>query len=156
MVRAGAVKVVKADSLRESKAQTEGITRWNAIEDMSDQVCGTITVAKPHTSSAVHHHGAEDTIIYAVKGRGSILSDNGRTRQELAPGDFALIPAFSQHQEVNDSDEDVVWVVARGGRNPIVVNLDNWGQELRRKSKDSRNGSEGSVQVDGLVGDRKL
>ncbi|KAK8213842.1 hypothetical protein HDK77DRAFT_169335 [Phyllosticta capitalensis] len=156
MVRAGAVKVVRAESLRENTAQTEGITRWNAIQDMSDQVCGTVTVAKPHTSSAVHHHGAEDTIIYAVRGHGSILSDNGKTRQELAPGDFALIPAFSQHQEVNDSDEEVVWVVARGGRNPIVVNLDNWGQELRRKSKSGRNGSEGSLEVDGVVGDKKL
>lgn len=41
MVRAGAVKVVRAESLRENTAQTEGITRWNAIQDMSDQVCGT-------------------------------------------------------------------------------------------------------------------
>lgn len=101
-------------------------------------------VAKPNTSSAVHHHGAEDTIVDAVSGHGSIVSDNGRTRQDLAPGDFALIPAFAQHQEVNDSGADVVWVIARGGRTPIVVNLDGWGQELRRKSDASRRGSEGS------------
>ncbi|KAH7048359.1 RmlC-like cupin domain-containing protein [Macrophomina phaseolina] len=129
MVLAGAVRVVRSDSLKQSGAQTEGMIRMNAISGMSDQVCGTLMVAKPRTSSTVHHHGTEDTIIYAVSGHGSIVSDNGRTRQDLAPGDFALIPAFAQHQEVNDSDSDVVWVITRGGRTPVVVNLDGWGQD---------------------------
>lgn len=35
-----------------------------------------------------------DTIVYAVSGRGAIVSDGGNKRQELAPGDFALIPAY--------------------------------------------------------------
>lgn len=35
-----------------------------------------------------------DTIVYAVSGRGAIVSDNGKKRQELGPGDFALIPAY--------------------------------------------------------------
>jgi hypothetical protein len=64
-----------------SGAQTEGMIRMNAITDMSDQLCGTgkspifstskyteansfysVMVAKPHTSSAVHHHGKEGTV----------------------------------------------------------------------------------------------
>lgn len=36
-----------------------------------------------------------------------MISDNGKTRQELTPGDFALIPAWTEHQEVNDNDEEV-------------------------------------------------
>jgi len=69
-----------------------------------------------------------DTIVYAAKGFGSIVSGpNGSKRQDLSPGDFALIPAYAEHQEVNDSDEDVVWIITRGGRNPIVQNLDGWG-----------------------------
>jgi len=36
-----------------------------------------------------------------------VISDNGKTRQELAPGDFALIPAWTEHQEVNEGDEEV-------------------------------------------------
>ena len=36
-----------------------------------------------------------------------MISDNGKTRQELAPGDFALIPAWTEHQEVNEGDEEV-------------------------------------------------
>lgn len=35
-----------------------------------------------------------DTIVYAVSGQGAIVSENGKKRQELAPGDFALIPAY--------------------------------------------------------------
>lgn len=102
-----------------------------------------------------------DTIIYAVSGHGSIVSDNGRTRQELGPGDFALIPAFAQHQEINDSDADVVWVITRGGRSPVVVNLDGWGQELRRKSDANsyhrRDSSEAGSSYGGSpVGSRRL
>ncbi|KAF2632629.1 hypothetical protein BU25DRAFT_405953 [Macroventuria anomochaeta] len=84
--------------------------------------------AKPHSASAIHHHGEEDTIVYAVSGRGAIVSDNGKKRQELVPGDFALIPAYAEHQEVNDGDEEVKWIITRGGRSPIVHNLDGWGK----------------------------
>jgi hypothetical protein len=74
-----------------------------------------------------------------VSGRGAIVSENGKKRQELGPGDFALIPAFvgvrlmffyyhsqwqAEHQEVNDGDEDVKWIITRGGRTPVVHNLD--------------------------------
>ncbi|KAF2022219.1 hypothetical protein BU24DRAFT_363336 [Aaosphaeria arxii CBS 175.79] len=117
-----------------SGAQTEGMIRMNAITDMSDQICGTVMIAKPHTASAVHHHGEEDTIVYAAKGHGAIVSGpNGSKRQELGPGDFALIPAYAEHQEVNDSDEDIVWIITRGGRNPIVENLEGWGRSEEGK-----------------------
>ncbi|KAF2270931.1 hypothetical protein CC78DRAFT_6328 [Lojkania enalia] len=117
-----------ADINAPSGAQTDGMIRMNAITDMSDQICGTVMIAKPHTSSAVHHHGEEDTIVYAAKGHGAIVSGpNGCKRLELAPGDFALIPAYAEHQEVNDSDEDIMWIITRGGRNPIVHNLEGWG-----------------------------
>jgi uncharacterized RmlC-like cupin family protein len=70
-----------------------------------------------------------DTIVYAAKGHGAIVSGpDGSKRQELGPGDFALIPAYAEHQEVNDSDEEIVWIITRGGRNPIVHNLDGWGK----------------------------
>ncbi|KAF2427562.1 hypothetical protein EJ08DRAFT_575851, partial [Tothia fuscella] len=90
----------------------------------------SLMIAKPHTASAVHHHGKEgsatNTIVYAVRGEGTIVSHGGSKRSELKPGDFALIPAFAEHQEVNGSDEEVVWVITRGGRNPIVESLNRW------------------------------
>jgi uncharacterized RmlC-like cupin family protein len=71
-----------------------------------------------------------DTIVYAAKGHGALVSGaNGSKRQELAPGDWALIPAYAEHQEVNDSDEDVVWIITRGGRNPVVQNLEAWSTD---------------------------
>ncbi|KAF2476596.1 uncharacterized protein BDR25DRAFT_277853 [Lindgomyces ingoldianus] len=126
----GDVQVKKGSEINApSGAQTEGMIRMNAITDMSDQICGTVMIAKPHTASAVHHHGEEDTIVYAAKGHGAIVSGpNGSKRQDLVPGDFALIPAYAEHQEVNDSGEDVVWIITRGGRNPIVHNLEGWGK----------------------------
>ncbi|KAJ4325520.1 hypothetical protein N0V94_000663 [Neodidymelliopsis sp. IMI 364377] len=38
------------------------------------------------------------------------------------------IPAIAEHQEVNDGDEEVKWIITRGGRSPIVHNLDDWGK----------------------------
>ncbi|KAF2176992.1 hypothetical protein K469DRAFT_677875 [Zopfia rhizophila CBS 207.26] len=125
------VKVKKGSEINSpSGTQTAGMIRMNAITDLSDQICATVVmIAKPRTSSDVHHHGEEDTIVYAAKGQGAIVSGpNGSIRQELSPGDFALIPAYAEHQEVNDSDSEVVWIIHRGGRNPIVHNLEGWGK----------------------------
>ena len=85
-------------------------------------------IAKPHSSSAVHHHGEQDTIVYAVRGHGTVVSEGGKKRQDLSPGDFALIPAYAEHQEVNDGDEEVTWIITRSGRKPVVENLDDWGK----------------------------
>jgi uncharacterized RmlC-like cupin family protein len=84
--------------------------------------------ALPKSASAVHHHGPQDTIVYAASGHGAIVSEGGKKRQDLAPGDFALIPAYAEHQEVNDGDEDVVWVITRSGSEPVVENLEGWGK----------------------------
>lgn len=83
-------------------------------------------LAKPHSSSAVHHHGDQDTIVYAVRGHGTVISEGGKKRQDLSPGDFALIPAYAVHQEVNDGDEEVTWVITRSGRRPVIENLEDW------------------------------
>jgi len=122
--------------------------------------------AAPHTSSSVHHHGEQDTIVYAASGHGTIITNStpsvlppsssfsstipdaspndpgapidnahpniqpeapGIVRHRLAPGDFAIIPAWVEHQEVNEGDEEVVWIITRSGGVPQVVNLDGWG-----------------------------
>jgi uncharacterized RmlC-like cupin family protein len=103
--------------------------RSNAIVDKCPGICATSMLAKPHTASAVHHHGAQDTIVYAVSGRGTVVSEGGEKRVDLEPGDYALIPAYMEHQEVNDGDGEVVWSIVRSGRVPEVVNLTGWGGE---------------------------
>ncbi|KAL8747040.1 MAG: hypothetical protein Q9190_001038 [Brigantiaea leucoxantha] len=86
----------------------------------------TVMKAGPHSSSGVHHHGPQDTVVYVASGHGTIVSEGGRKRQQLSPGDFALIPAYAQHQEVNDGAEEVVWIITRSGRTPVVKNLEGW------------------------------
>ena len=70
----------------------------------------------------------QDTIVYAASGYGSVISEGGRKRQDLSPGDFALIPAWTEHQEVNGSDEEVTWIISRSGGTPVVVNLKGWAE----------------------------
>ncbi|KAF2161732.1 hypothetical protein M409DRAFT_27789 [Zasmidium cellare ATCC 36951] len=114
-------------ALSTSGNQTTGMIRQKALVNACSNICASRMIAKPHTASAVHHHGEENTIVFAHAGHGAIVSEGGRKRVELMPGDYALIPAYAEHQEVNDSDEDVVWAIVRSGKEPIVVNLEGWG-----------------------------
>lgn len=89
--------------------------RQSAIVDLtpSQQICGTLMRAQPHSGSAVHHHGNQDTIVYAVSGHGQIVSNAGKQVDKLEPGDWALIPKGREHQEVNEGDEECIWVICR-------------------------------------------
>lgn len=109
------VIVTKSNALQTSGGQTEGMIRQNALINLTDNLCASRMIAKPHTASAIHHHGDQDTVVFAFAGYGAVVSEGGKTRQELAPGDFALIPAFTEHQEINDGEEDVVWCIVRSG-----------------------------------------
>lgn len=122
------VHVTKAASIKTSGGQTEGMIRQNAIVSISEKLCASVMIAKPHTGSAIHHHGEQDTIVYAASGHGTVVSEGGKKRQDLSPGDFALIPAYAEHQEVNDGDDDVTWIITRSGKDPIVSNLEGWGK----------------------------
>ena len=96
-----AVVVTKSSSLQTSGGQTEGMIRSNALTNLTDGICASRMIAKPHTASAVHHHGEQDTVVFAFSGYGTIVSEGGKKKERLEPGDFALIPAFAEHQEVN-------------------------------------------------------
>lgn len=77
----GDIRVKKASEITSpSGPQSDGMERIPAIVDMSDQICGTgrrpqkelhglhmlifeVMLAKPHSASAVHHHGEEGMIL---------------------------------------------------------------------------------------------
>ncbi|EOO02365.1 putative cupin domain-containing protein [Phaeoacremonium minimum UCRPA7] len=96
-------------------------------------MCASVITAKPKSASTVQHHGEQDAIIYAVSGRGVLLTspadeNSEPTRHELVPGDFAFVPAWTEHQALNESEgEDMVWVVIRSGPVPVEVSLTSWG-----------------------------
>lgn len=85
--------------------------------------------------SHISIHGLSDvqeTILYAASGKGVLLShpkDEGDVpeRHELEQGDFAFIPAWTEHQAVNESEVDFHLVVIRSGPQPVEVNLTDWG-----------------------------
>ncbi|TFK52825.1 hypothetical protein OE88DRAFT_1303800 [Heliocybe sulcata] len=124
----------KAFQVEDGTGQTEGMIRQAAIVGKSDKICGTVMRAQPHSHSAVHHHAEQDTIVYGVTGRGTIVyGPHGENKVEMGPGDWAIIPAFAEHQEVNEGDEEVVWAIIRSGGVPAVVNLEGWGQPPREE-----------------------
>jgi uncharacterized RmlC-like cupin family protein len=86
------VVVRESSSLEVSGGQTEGMIRSNALVGLTPNICASRMIAKPHTASAVHHHGEQDTVVFSFSGHGTVVSEGGKKRQNLNPGDFALIP----------------------------------------------------------------
>ncbi|OTA22576.1 hypothetical protein BTJ68_14284 [Hortaea werneckii EXF-2000] len=109
------VTVTKCSSLQTSRTQTSGMLRQNALTDLTPHLCASRMIAQPHTASAIHHHEDQDTVVFAFSGSGGTI-----------PGDFALIPAWREHQEVNEGEEEVVWCIVRSGMSPKVRNLEGW------------------------------
>lgn len=66
-----------------------------------------------------------------------VFGPQGSKRIDLEPGDFALIPSNTLHQEVNDGDEQVVWVITRTGRKPIVQNVESWNDIVKDAEGDN-------------------
>ncbi|KAI0474695.1 RmlC-like cupin domain-containing protein [Xylaria cf. heliscus] len=133
MIMPSAITVVKATDLEDQrkKSKDSPMIRQGAIIGKSDRMCATVLRAKPHCSSAVHHHGEQDTIIYAASGKGVLVTNTGGgedqlQRHELSPGDFAFVPPWTEHQEINETDEEVCWILIRGGPEPVVVYLTGW------------------------------
>lgn len=72
--------------------------------------------------------------MYAVSGNSGFIvweddKSGEKVKTAVKPGDWALIPAWREHQEVNEGEEEVVWVIVRApGGEPVVENLGGWGE----------------------------
>jgi oxalate decarboxylase/phosphoglucose isomerase-like protein (cupin superfamily) len=77
---------------------------------------------------------SSDTIIYAVSGNGVLIVNEAVNSElkhhDLAPGDFAFVPAWIEHQVKNDTDEDVQWLMIQSGSTPIRADLTEWGGDV--------------------------
>ncbi|KAK8075506.1 hypothetical protein PG997_010169 [Apiospora hydei] len=122
MILPSAVHVTKAEDLEAQRATSShpGMVRQGAIVGKSDKMCAT------------------DTIIYAASGTGILMTNPGSegdlVKHELSPGDFAFVPPWTEHQEINDTDEDLVWILIRNGPEPLVFWLTDWGGDEAKKS----------------------
>ncbi|KAK4111719.1 hypothetical protein N656DRAFT_790329 [Canariomyces notabilis] len=144
--------VTEANGDGQERSKVQVISR-NAVVDKTDKMCASVLIVKPKASSSVRHYGeqgtllsdASEAIIYAVLGKGAILSppkDEGEEpgRHELEQGDFAFIPAWTEHQAVNECEEgDFHLIVIRSGGHPVEVNLTDWGgAEVKVNNKQSQ------------------
>lgn len=122
------VRVIKPQQFDSNTPQTPGMQRVAAV---SQQLAGSkgiwagVTMVSPHVSSAKHHHGHLETVIYVVSGHAQIRwGEHLESSEEVEPGDFIYVPPFVPHQELNPSNEPSQWVIVRNSQDPIVVNLE--------------------------------
>ncbi|KAK4445555.1 RmlC-like cupin domain-containing protein [Podospora aff. communis PSN243] len=134
-----------------SASSSDKVVSRNAVVNQTDKMCATVLIVKPKASTTIRHNGEQEAIIYAVSGRGALLSspkenllpdskdedeeeeDEEPERHVIEKGDFAFIPAWTEHQVVNESDEeDLHWVITRSGSQPVEVNLVDWGGDEAR------------------------
>ncbi|CCF45166.1 cupin [Colletotrichum higginsianum] len=115
MIVPSSVSITKANTLRAPDATLPpgSANEADAVVSKSDRLC------------------ASDTIVYMASGTGLLLVSPGAgqdvKRHNMAAGDFAFIPSWTEHQMLNESDQDTVWVITRSGPQPVRVGLTDWG-----------------------------
>jgi len=132
--RSEGVRIIRADELDSSTAQTLGMQRRAAVTTARTGAtklwAGTVTIdAKAKTGP--HHHGHLESVIYVVRGVARLRwGDRLEFFAEAETGDFIYVPPYVPHQEINASDDlELHCVVARSGQQGLVINLDIEGVE---------------------------
>ncbi|KAK4071598.1 uncharacterized protein Triagg1_5836 [Trichoderma aggressivum f. europaeum] len=104
---------------------TTEVTRADQLKPMLD-----------NEGRSIRDSAIVDAIINVVSGTGTLVVKEGfggeLRHHELQPGDFAFVPAWTEHQARNDSDQDLVWVITQSGPRPVGAILTDWGgQEIK-------------------------
>ncbi|MDQ3691792.1 MAG: cupin domain-containing protein [Chloroflexota bacterium] len=74
--------------------------------------------------SGWHHHAANDTYVYVIRGSVTIeFGQGGAERVEARTGDFFLVPSQTVHRETTGPDGNEAFVLRVGGE-PEHVNVD--------------------------------
>ncbi len=123
------IRIIRPHERDAGTAQTPGMVRTAGV---SAETCGASGVwmgeftNEPGFRSGAHHHGDVESAIYVLEG--TIRFRWGERLQhsaEASAGDFIFVPAHLVHQEINaSSSERVVGILARGGSENVVVNVD--------------------------------
>ncbi|POS69260.1 hypothetical protein DHEL01_v212346 [Diaporthe helianthi] len=148
----GPIRLLDREESSAVQPRPPTVYRRDAMVGVTDKMCATgalaiVLTVGARSASAVHHHGEQ---VYATRGNGVLLTSpavdpvrairadikgEAPTREEEQPrrhnlcsGDFAFIPAWTEHQVVNESDEgDIVWVFIHNGGERVQVDLVGWG-----------------------------
>ena len=122
------VRVIPANSLDASTAQTPGMDRRAAITyarvGAQKLWAGTVHI-HPNAKTGAHHHGPLESVIYVVRGKARMRwGEQLEFVAEAGPGDFIYVPPFVPHQEINASpDEPLECVLVRSDNEAVVVNI---------------------------------
>ena len=123
------VRIIRPHERDAATAQTPGMRR---VAGVSAGTCGSSGVWMGEVTtdagfrSGAHHHGDVESAIYVMSGHlrfrwGARLEHDA----EASAGDFIFVPARLVHQEINlSTEEPVVFLVARGSQENVVVNVD--------------------------------
>ncbi|HEU0130241.1 MAG TPA: cupin domain-containing protein [Mycobacteriales bacterium] len=103
---------------------TPGLTRERAFA--TEGMWAGFATTEPHTTTAWHHHGEHETVIYVVSGALRIeCGPGGAHAVEAGPGDFVRVPQGAIHREINPADVGNDLVVIRVGHGVPTVNVDD-------------------------------
>ncbi|KAJ3475674.1 hypothetical protein NLG97_g9377 [Lecanicillium saksenae] len=151
MIMPASTHVTAAKDLQPTHPTVEGpVIRRAAVVDRCDKMCASVLTTRPQSSTPVRHNSEQaqfytlypprlgssdpsllDAIIYTVSGTGVLLVserfEEELRRHPLTAGDFAFVPAWTEHQIENDTDSDLVMVVIQSGSRPVGAILTDWG-----------------------------
>lgn len=123
------VRIIRPHERDAATAQTPGMHR---LAGVSADTCGSSGIWMGHVTtdagfrSGAHHHGDVESAIFVMSGSMRFRwGDHLEHEAEAAAGDFIFVPARLVHQEINlSAEEPVVFLVARGSQENVVVNVD--------------------------------
>ena len=123
------IRIIRPCERDAGTAQTPGMVRTAGVSAATTGASGVWMgefTNEPGFRSGAHHHGDVESAIYVLEG--TIRFRWGERLQhsaEASAGDFIFVPAQLVHQEINaSSTERVVAILARGGPENVVVNVD--------------------------------
>ncbi|KAF4469833.1 cupin domain-containing [Fusarium albosuccineum] len=132
--------ITRAKQLEPTHPTVEGpVIQRPAVVGKCDNMCVSVITTRPHSDSTVRHNSEQDAIFYLVSGNGILLV--GETvgsdpkHHELSAGDFAFVPAWTEHQLKNETDEDVVWLEIQSGSTPLRADLTDWAGDMIKTRK---------------------
>ncbi|KAG5985462.1 hypothetical protein E4U55_000024 [Claviceps digitariae] len=106
------------------------VIRAKDIESESPPADGPVTI-RPAIVDKCDKMSSTDAIIYTVSGSGILTVNEGfeteLRKHDIGGGDFAFVPAWTEHQFSNSQDIDLVCVVIHGGSRPVGATFLDWG-----------------------------
>ena len=116
------VRKLVDDDLREAQG-TPGLTRRTAF-DGDGHWFGHVEAA-PTAMSGWHHHGANVTMGYVLKGTITFeFGPGGSEKVEVGQGEYFEVPKYTVHREGNASHEPGEVLITRVGEGQLVFPAD--------------------------------